>query len=378
MIQKTILKFETISRDLTTRIKNKEFEENRKLPPEAELIKQYNCSRPTLRKALEALKEQNLLSTLQGSGTYLIQQNTPDTADSLLFGLIFPNFGRNYIFDSLSKNLAAHIAQANCSLIYGGYIDQSLPGMMEHVRTICSNYLNQHVKGVFFSPFEPTPEGEEANRYILETFRTALIPVVLLDGDVAEFPDRSNYDIIGLDHFHASYTITTHLLQQRIKRILFITPFHAMHTVKVRYIGYRAAMLDHGVVPGADWYQELDTNDLNAVQNLFNRLHPEGILCLNDGFALNFITAMQKIGLTVPKDTLIGGFDNMQMVQDFVSLTTISQPIETISIAAIKMLFTRMQTPGMDPVSLSVPGKLIIRQSSQCTPAAHDEPVSLQ
>jgi len=238
---------------------------------------------------------------------------------------------------------------------------------MEHVHTICSNYLNQHVKGVFFSPFEPTPEGTEANRYILETFRAALIPVVLLDGDVTEFPDRSNYDIIGLDHFHASYIITGHLVNQHIKRIIFVTPLHAMHTVKIRYNGYRAAMLDHGIVPETGWYQELDTNNLSAVKDMFDHLHPEGILCLNDGFALNLITAMRKIGLSVPNDTLIGGFDNMQLVQDFVSLTTISQPIETISIAAIKMLFTRMQTPQMDPVSLLVPGKLIIRHSSQIT-----------
>ena len=59
------------------------------------------------------------------------------------------------------------------------------------------------MRGVFFVPFEHQADREDANRRIAESLRQAGIPVVLIDRDLGAFPNRSNYDLVGIDNRRA-------------------------------------------------------------------------------------------------------------------------------------------------------------------------------
>ncbi len=39
------------------------------------------------------------------------------------------------------------------------------------------------------------------------------IPLILIDRDISAFPNRSKYDIVGIDNFHAGYIMTEHLIK---------------------------------------------------------------------------------------------------------------------------------------------------------------------
>ena len=79
----------------------------------------------------------------------------------------------------------------------------------------------EEVSGVFFAPLELTQEKDAINRRVAEVFDRAGIPVVLLDRDLVPHPDRSRYDLVGIDNRRAGYTITSHLLRHGCQRVAF-------------------------------------------------------------------------------------------------------------------------------------------------------------
>lgn len=66
-----------ISLDLQERIRNHEWETGAQIPPEAELSKEYNVSRVTMRQALAELVKDGILTRQRGSGTFVSQRPMP-------------------------------------------------------------------------------------------------------------------------------------------------------------------------------------------------------------------------------------------------------------------------------------------------------------
>ena len=114
------LRYEIILADIKKRIYTQEFAKSRKLPTEQALAEHYQCSRPTIRKALNKLKEEGLISSAKGSGYFLSEESAIDKSQHLL-GIIMQDLGADHIFDSLCDSLASGIAKSGYSLLYGAY-----------------------------------------------------------------------------------------------------------------------------------------------------------------------------------------------------------------------------------------------------------------
>lgn len=72
-------KYETVAKDIVSRIKQREFEKNSKLPTEDEMIEYYQVSRNTIRSALKLLTGQGIIYSRQGSGFYIRQRNNENS-----------------------------------------------------------------------------------------------------------------------------------------------------------------------------------------------------------------------------------------------------------------------------------------------------------
>jgi len=368
-MEKTTLKYESVLSDLENRIRREEFSENGKIPTESKLALHYNCSRPTIRKALKELKSKGLIHTTQGSGS-IISDITKDTdtknSGKLLFGLIFQDLGPQYVFDTICNNLATIVSDFGYSLVYGGYLRADHNNLEEQVKIICKRYIELGVNGVFFSPFEYSPIKDQLNHYILATLSSAGIAVVLIDGDVNEFPNRSKYDLVSLDHMHAGYLLCLHLLDQGVKRVFFFAPPNSAHTIKLRKIGYQAALLDRGIIPSPSWFVEHDPSDKQRVLEIITTLKPDAFLCSNDGCAINLIETLLSLNFEVPKDVLVAGFDNLSYVSKIeIPLTSLSQPTRLISAEAVRLMFQRIKEPNRPKITIGFQGDLVIRRSSK-------------
>jgi DNA-binding LacI/PurR family transcriptional regulator len=118
---------------------------------------------------------------------------------------------------------------------------------VEEAEALCSRFIEQGVAGVFFVPFEHQADREVANRRITERLRQAGIPVVLLDRDICAFPNRSAYDLIGVDNFAGGYLLAEHLIKLGARRLGYVMRPLTASTVDARIAGARIAMLAYGL-----------------------------------------------------------------------------------------------------------------------------------
>ena len=107
------------------------------------------------------------------------------------YGLLIPRLGDTEIFESICGQISREAERARYSLLWGD-ISQSAQQNLVAERT-CEPYLRQRVAGVFFAPLELSAGKDEVNQRIASILSDAGIPIVLLDRDLASFPNRSRF-----------------------------------------------------------------------------------------------------------------------------------------------------------------------------------------
>jgi DNA-binding LacI/PurR family transcriptional regulator len=111
----------------------------------------------------------------------------------------------------------------------------------------------QMVAGVFFAPLELTKDRDRVNQSVIAALEAAGIPIVLLDRDTVAFPQRSRFDLVGIDNRRAGFLIANHFLKHGHRRIDFLARPGSAPTVTLRIAGYREALLSSGVAPDPQW-----------------------------------------------------------------------------------------------------------------------------
>jgi len=83
---------------------------------------------------------------------------------------------------------------------------------------------------------------DEVNLSIARALDEANIPTVLLDRDIVIFPERSKYDLVGIDNHRAGYVLAEYLLRTGSRRVAFLASPFSAHTVDARIGGYKEAL----------------------------------------------------------------------------------------------------------------------------------------
>ena len=93
------------------------------------------------------------------------------------------------------------------------------------------------------------------------------------------------------------------------------------------------------------------------------------VICRNDLTAMKVIQSCMKLGIRVPEDFSVIGFDNIvSSAFSSPALTTIRQPIETAAEETVKLLLNLLDGQS-NPVRRSLPARLDIRESTAEKPA---------
>src|SRR5438067_9330089 len=109
--------------------------------------------------------------------------------------------------------------------------------------------IDRGVRGVCYLPHGTSGEGGLLNRRVSELFIGANIPVVLLDRDICDFPQRSAHDLVGVDNIRGGYLLGQHLVDVGCKRPLFFSENVTFSSARGRWIGFRSAMEVNGFEP---------------------------------------------------------------------------------------------------------------------------------
>lgn len=358
-------KHQEISRHLLTEIAAGKYAASGRLPSEAQLVKQFRVSRPTVARAFQDLAAEGIVERRAGSGTYIRASNQQVSA-SRQIGLLIPGLGTTEIFEIICGELASLARSSEYTLLWGGSshprLDQN--GSREHARELCEQFIERRVMGVFFAPFELTEGKDEINRSIADRFSEAGIPLVMLDRDLAPFPHSSAFDLVGLDNVAAGYLLAEHLVKLGYQRIVFVARPLSAPTVERRFAGMREALLCHKIEFSPDWMQIGDPQDLKFVHSLLAGHRWDAIVCANDFTAAQLIHTIEKCRFRVPQDIRVVGFDDAKYATLVsVPLTTIQQPCKDIAVAAFQTMLSRIAEPTLPARKILLAPRLIVRES---------------
>lgn len=183
---------------------------------------------------------------------------------------------------------------------------------------------------------------------------------------------------VGIDDQAAAHAMTRYLLQLGHRRIGLIGGARDYAVSGKRAEGYRAALLEAGIAPESRWVRVGDfsfRSGLDAAMALLEPAdRPTAIFACNDDMAAGAIAAAHRLGLDVPRDLTVCGFDDTSMARSvWPSLTTVRQPVASMAEQALHQLVAAIAShrDGNPPVTRDLQlGFEIVHRDSTAPPAA--------
>ena len=348
-----------IYEELLSEIQSGVYQPGDRLPSEALLCERFDASRITVAKAFENLQREGLVLRRPGSGTYV---ERPAEEEPMRFGVLIPELGATEIFEPICHGILNAPSARSHSLAWGNTAELARASQ-NGAESLCRQYIAQKVNGVFFAPVEYADDKEPTNRRIADMFARANIPLVLLDRCLERYPDRCEFDLVGIDNQRAGYVLTRHLLRAGAKRIVFAARPNSAPTVEGRAAGYREALWagqdgSHGKVILADF------EDTKAVRQMLDRERPDGIVCANDVTAAKLMATVIALGRRVPEDIRIVGLDDVSYAKYLPTpLTTLRQDCTEIGAVAMFVMLERIKRPSHPVMDVRVKTELVVRAS---------------
>ena len=342
-------------------IESGRLKEGERLPSEIELVKEFATSRPTVARALRDLQNLGLVERKVGSGTYV--RKSQKAVDSWRFGLLIPGLGSTEIFEPICGQLARLAQRQHHTILWGDFGDKRGEASPDLIEQVCTNYIRQSVAGVFFAPLELTEDKDRINQSVIAALESSGIPIVLLDRDIVPFPQRSRFDLVGIDNRRAGFLITDHLIRLGCRRIDFLARPDSAPTVMLRIAGYREALWSTGITPDPRWIHSGEPTDEKFIQSIVAD-GAAAIICANDLTAANLMRTLDALGCPVPQKIRVVGFDDVRYAELLrPSLTTIHQPCVDIGTIAMQAMLERIENPTFPPRDILAQPTLIVRQS---------------
>jgi LacI family transcriptional regulator len=198
------------------------------------------------------------------------------------------------------------------------------------------------------------------------------VPTVLLDAKT----DDPSVSWVVPDEVLGGRTATEVLLAQGHRRIGFLNNVDDIPATRGRLEGYLAALANAGVPVRDDWIRaaESDTQGgLTAARTvLASEDRPTALFCFNDRMAMGAYHAAAELGLRIPEDLSVVGFDNQEFIAEGVrpGLTTVALPHYEMGAWAVQNLIRVIDQPqkgGPEQVRLPCP---LIERGSVSRPSA--------
>jgi LacI family transcriptional regulator len=172
---------------------------------------------------------------------------------------------------------------------------------------------------------------------------------------------------VDSDNFAGAVLATKHLLSLGHRRIGFLSGRPDLESSRLREAGFRRAMADAGVKVDAHLVRvggyRSETAAVPARELLSRARRPTAVFASNDLSAIATIEVAHSLGLAVPDDLSVIGFDNVpESALAPVPLTTIKQPLQQMGAEALRLLVDLIDGVKRDP-HVRLPTELVERSS---------------
>lgn len=186
----------------------------------------------------------------------------------------------------------------------------------------------------------------------LENFQKSFAhikPPAVLAASRAEIMDYDNLSCVSIDDRKAGSLAIDYLIRQGHRQIGIIGGNPRLsHISEQRYAGCLMSLEEHGVTFDADQFQKSTfhfDSAYQAAKRLLNR-HPQltAMFCMSDVMAIGAMRALADLGLRVPEDVSVIGFDGIELGQFYnPRLATIAQPQIELAEISVDLLIGNIE-----------------------------------
>lgn len=340
-----------------------------RLPSEAELKRELKISRSTIRQALSNAAAEGLIERVPGKGTFVTRSPTAKRNNHLI-GYITFDFLSDFQRQLLQGAESAARAKGYRILFCNSNRDAN------EENQLLDQLMEDKVGGVLIWP----ALDDDPGRRIFQLAQQGLVPLVLMDRTL----EGLACDYVTSDNCAGAYAATKHLVDLGHRRIVFLSrPILQLLPIAERLRGYREALRDAGLTPLEHWlvgtadremgtgyalrtYSNASSQDIEEIARYLERpQQPTAIFAMNDLMAIQALKAASLVGLRVPDDLSLVGFDDIDIVAHLeVPLTTVPQDTFTLGRRAAELLIERIGGYNGPPRREMLPTQLKVRVST--------------
>jgi len=335
----------------------------------ADVAKQADVSRATVSRVLNnnetvnPILQDRVLSAVETLGyrpNRIAQRLRSNTSD--VIGVIVSDI-QSPFFVSVVRGIE-DTAYANEMNIVLCNADEDL----ERQQTYLSYLQAEKVAGIIVSPTWHMNESNE-----LEMFRDSGIPIILMDRVVQNY----QFDTVSVDNVDGAYTATKHLIDIGYHDIAILGGNVKLSTGRGRYDGYVKAMQEAQLPIKQEYvmfgnFTEIDGYRLT--KDMMSQAKPPQAIFVNNNLStMGALKAIRELGLRMPQDIAVVGFDDIPMATELITpLTVVAQPTQEIGEEAVRLLLRRLNSPEASIQSLLLQTQLIIRESCGYSKFLHE------
>jgi len=257
-------------------------------------------------------------------------------------GLLLPTLA-NPVFADCFEGAEQHARAAGYSVMMG------ITSYDPSVESDCVQALIDHqIDGLILTV------GNPARNATLHALDDAGMPHILA------YNETNAHPFVSVDNKAAAYDMVSRLNELGHRRITFISgPLTASDRARRRLQGARTCAKALGLPPVTHWVMPAHTESSSPMlRDMLARPDaPSALFCSNDLLAVSVIAQLAALGIRVPDDVAVCGFDGVSIGALMVpSLTTVTQPSREIGATACALLLASLD--GATPTSVRLPHRI--------------------
>ncbi len=306
---------------------------------------------------------------------------SPETAEKVRSAAktlgYYPNASARALASNQTKNIGLIISRAPQYIATDPFLPQILSGLLD--------VLGQNSQGLLLEWVEP---GQQLESYLeltrahhidgmilmtprlddpgMKALEETDIPVVLM-GTIP----GSTLHSVDVDNLAAAETAVCHLIGLGHTKIACITNAALPYTsANQRLAGYKSALekaniaFDPQLVREADFDPQSGYTQMRSL--LESKLDFSAVFVASDNVALGAYSAIREVGLSIPEDISVVGFDDIPLASYInPTLTSVAVSGHEIAVESYNLLTSMMRGEEPESLSVTLPTRLIARRSSR-------------
>jgi len=176
---------------------------------------------------------------------------------------------------------------------------------------------------------------------------------------------------VSIDNYHAAVDTVRYLIALGHKKIGMISSVNKYLSTENRLKGYKDALREAGL-ESTDRYVAFAGKDYNyqsgcrAAEKLLTQSdRPTALFCISDVLAIGAVNTAKIMGMCIPEDISIVGFDDVEQTSMFTpKITTVAQPCYSLGQKATELLCRKLEQNESIPLETILPYRMIIRDST--------------